>query len=89
MGNHIEIKKIVFVLTPGIDLSPCESPDIPLTILDTTALHQSRQDDDDDEGDVLNNSLTPMDWLPRYLSLLLNEHELRVKIIIVGIQIFI
>ena len=62
---HRNKKKLVFVLTPGIDLSPCESPDIPLTILDTTALHQSRQDDDDDEGDVLNNSLTPMDWLPR------------------------
>ena len=51
--------------------SRSQSPIIPLTVAEENFKRlpvgeDGDDDDDEDESDILNRSLTPMDWLPRF-----------------------
>ena len=48
---------------PGGLSSRCSSPAIPLTINQPNL--PDPEDEEEEEKDLLNSSLTPMDWLPR------------------------
>lgn len=49
---------------PGGLSSRCSSPAIPLTI-NQPNLPDPEDEEEEEEKDLLNSSLTPMDWLPR------------------------